>query len=1285
MTKLFAKPLFKLVGSALLVLLVLLTAFHLWFRDHAEEVIEELVDARSHGKVHLQLKKFRFNYFSRRMELQNAVFYTTDSTNAPSSYRFRVDRIKIELHSFWQLVLKGQLNIDSLTLLSPDIQALRLRPFDNSRGSEVSIPREMGRIYKSINEGLNVLQVKKFGIEEGTFSIINNMETGKRPITISHIDFYINNLEPDSSAINNPAKYLYNDNMVLRTHNQHIELPDGRHTIAFRQFRINIRRELIEMDSCTIAAEKTDSTRAAFSVFFDTLRLSTVDFTSLYQSNLVKADSVYCTKPDIKLWIGLKNNQHGKIPLPTLKQLIQPLTGDLQLGYVGIADASINILASRNDQAASISSKNDNIEMTDLRINSDSSHPFYLKTFSIAIRDYETINRDSTLAFRFDSIKFFNNKVVLSNFTVHTLHGKHPVYAERNYSVPHFELENLSWDELLFNKNIKASKAVLYDPVMNYQRLKPRMNGQKLTLFKALGTIDNLMELQQLQVINGQLNIQLDSRTKVNLQNADILVSSNELLKSKNISAIQESVNQLQFGQGTITINDLRAEMKNVRFTGQDQQLAADELIVHDSANTIRAEATNVFMNELYYNDSSRQLSVDGLRWQQASVRFTAIPKRSKPSRSSISLRNIQGTNTLLFIHNASQTITTDVLELSAAEVLKPANERTSIKEFAATGKNFMLVQDSLWIEAAAYAISDQKPSSLQGACFEQSGLNVNFTGSVKTIQFTPSLQEILDKKFEFEHLAIDRPVIVIQSKKNRQSTAFKNKPAPALMIKEINVSNPSLYYMQKDSGSSAGFSWPGLVTAAGKNTLSLHNIVIDKQSGSIAIRNFNARSSGFIYQSPSGNRWGIDSGYVSVEGNDIRKIITGKDSAGWRGTISTLQLKNLNPFKTKKNGQLNIDQTTLDNILLPAQGFRDYTVFLEKNPAFRISNTNGRFINATTAINWYNFYYNNQDKQSGVDSFTIAPAMPEDSFANAHKFQRDYITASAGRTTLSNFDLPFYIQRNILKGGMLDITQPVITAVRDTRKPFEAGKLKPLPAAWLQKIGLLLNLDSIRLSGGYVDYTQFYLKSKQFAAITFNKLAAALTTIKNVDIAGRDSLTLDASARLNGTIPLHLFARESYTDSLSGMLLYLQMQQADLTSLNPLLEKAGLIRLPSGYLDSLQMTAVANEYTAVGKMKTTYHDLKLAILKKGKGSAQTNVAKFKSFLVNSFALRHKNTDRTAVVYFTRNRDRSFFNYLAKMTLNGISKSAGLKREKKKIQRAHKKLLQKKLPAYYKN
>ena len=46
--------------------MVLLAAFHFWLVYHAEEIIQDMVSSRSDGKIVLEVKKFKFNWFSKK-------------------------------------------------------------------------------------------------------------------------------------------------------------------------------------------------------------------------------------------------------------------------------------------------------------------------------------------------------------------------------------------------------------------------------------------------------------------------------------------------------------------------------------------------------------------------------------------------------------------------------------------------------------------------------------------------------------------------------------------------------------------------------------------------------------------------------------------------------------------------------------------------------------------------------------------------------------------------------------------------------------------------------------------------------------------------------------------------------------------------------------------------------------------------------------------------------------------------------------------------------------------
>jgi hypothetical protein len=88
--KRLGKKLLKITGISFGILLVLLIGFHFWFQAHAKDIIEDLVESQSNGKVKLKIGKLRFSYFSRKIEMDKVVFYNTDTISGSSETRFQL-------------------------------------------------------------------------------------------------------------------------------------------------------------------------------------------------------------------------------------------------------------------------------------------------------------------------------------------------------------------------------------------------------------------------------------------------------------------------------------------------------------------------------------------------------------------------------------------------------------------------------------------------------------------------------------------------------------------------------------------------------------------------------------------------------------------------------------------------------------------------------------------------------------------------------------------------------------------------------------------------------------------------------------------------------------------------------------------------------------------------------------------------------------------------------------------------------------------------------------------
>src|SRR5574339_275428 len=110
----FEKEILKTLGFILGIIIILLTALHLYVVNNAERLVEELVQTESKDKLRLKVKYIRFNYFSRKVELDDVSFYSNDSLDLNTTYYLRVKKIKLIVKALLPIFTRQELRIDLL-------------------------------------------------------------------------------------------------------------------------------------------------------------------------------------------------------------------------------------------------------------------------------------------------------------------------------------------------------------------------------------------------------------------------------------------------------------------------------------------------------------------------------------------------------------------------------------------------------------------------------------------------------------------------------------------------------------------------------------------------------------------------------------------------------------------------------------------------------------------------------------------------------------------------------------------------------------------------------------------------------------------------------------------------------------------------------------------------------------------------------------------------------------------------------------------------------------------
>ncbi|HVE62036.1 MAG TPA: DUF748 domain-containing protein, partial [Chitinophagaceae bacterium] len=422
------------------------------------------------------------------------------------------------------------------------------------------------------------------------------------------------------------------------------------------------------------------------------------------------------------------------------------------------------------------------------------------------------------------------------------------------------------------------------------------------------------------------------------------------------------------------------------------------------------------------------------------------------------------------------------------------------------------------------------------------------------------------------------------------------------------------------------------------------------------------------------------EKGLVEVDLSNVR--LGKKDGKlSWSGLINTLNLKDPNSLTLgKSKNKLLFNNVALGNFNLSSDYIGNFNTLLKYNVSAWLRTTNGQYVDSITTLKWYNADYNYSKRTLTLDSFSYRPTQERDIVIAKTPHQTDYITFKTGAVKFIDFNLEKYEKDSALIADTIMLNNPVITVYRDKYPPFLSGRVKQLPVDKIKGIRLPVSIQNVNLVDGSISYTEKNAKTRAEGTILLTHVNGGLSNIKNRNIAQTDSLQLSLNAYLMDSALIRLRVKESYTDTLSGFLMSLRLQPTSLSFLNPVLAPLSNVIITSGTIDSLNLRAIGREHLALGEMNMYYRNLKVKLVKEGNPEKTTFGSNILSFLANALIIKKNNTGRTGLVYFERLRDRSFFNYIVKMTFSGMATSVGIKKNRRYLKQYKRELKEQKLP-----
>jgi hypothetical protein len=231
-----------------------------------------------------------------------------------------------------------------------------------------------------------------------------------------------------------------------------------------------------------------------------------------------------------------------------------------------------------------------------------------------------------------------------------------------------------------------------------------------------------------------------------------------------------------------------------------------------------------------------------------------------------------------------------------------------------------------------------------------------------------------------------------------------------------------------------------------------------------------------------------------------------------------------------------------------------------------------------------------------------------------------------------------------------------------------------------IRTIDVPVTVNKLKLIDGLLSYTEKNAKTRAEGTLFLRHMNAEISNIKNQNINDADSLSIAMNAYLMDSTMIRLMVKESYADTLSGFLMTLKMTPTSLSFLNPVLVPMSNVKITSGTIDSFDLRAIGHDNLSIGEMRMYYQRLRIRLVKDGDEGRSTLMNKVVSFLANTFLIKKNNKGRAGIIYFERLKDRSFFNYMVKMTVSGMATSIGVKKNRKYLRQYKRELKQRNLP-----
>ncbi|PST84771.1 hypothetical protein C7T94_01195 [Pedobacter yulinensis] len=302
------------------------------------------------------------------------------------------------------------------------------------------------------------------------------------------------------------------------------------------------------------------------------------------------------------------------------------------------------------------------------------------------------------------------------------------------------------------------------------------------------------------------------------------------------------------------------------------------------------------------------------------------------------------------------------------------------------------------------------------------------------------------------------------------------------------------------------------------------------------------------------------------------------------------------------------------------------------------------------------------------IKGLQLIPNLPELAFSRKYQVQKDRYDLSFREIALSGIDFRQLDTKGKLQARLLRVG-PASVAVFMNRElpPPVIDKGRNYPHVALKRLSLPLQIDTVRLQGVDLKYSEYNPVSRKTGSVRFVNLHGDIRNVTNDSLRlRRDHLArADFKTLLMGSGAMRVKINFDLNSENGAFTYSGSIGRFDMRKLNDLAINLGLVAIDAGIVDKGDFNVTADRRRASGNFNFYYHGLKIKLLKEQQESSKLKQQGLLSSLANNLLIKDANPMpgeplRPGRATYLRANTASFFNLMWKTLFAGMREAVGV-------------------------